>query len=284
MSTKVNNSPGVIFSGPNTPDFGNGQASQDGFNWQVGGIPGKSGSYPEDYSGPIRTSYSYISALLQKNNDSATDLGNNFPGCTNSGGNITCDTNNPAWKPLAHTIYIAHGNLTLMTSNPTPSYTFPDIKPDGRDYIFLVAGDLTISEEIHVPGNLSSDAGETVLFTAGEQSDGTGGNIIIDSSVGSLNNGIADYTPNLEGWYSADNDFTVEGASSCPDTPDNRLNVAGAIVVNAALGDGVFDNQRDLCADDATCPVFYIQERPDFTLNAPTFLQIAPRIYQEVAP
>lgn len=270
MSTKVNGTPGVIFSGPNDPDFGNGQASQNGFNWQVGGIPGGSGNWPEDYSAPIRTSYTYISGLLRKFNDTATDI-TTVGGCTNSGGNTTCNTNNAAWHPLAHTIYVANGNLTLMTTNSTPSYTFPDSK----DYIFLVAGNLTISEEIHVPGDQTTDTGSTVLFTAA-------GSIIIDSSVGT--DTIADYTPNIEGWYSADHDFTVEGASTCPATPDKKLNVAGAIVVNAAKGGGVFDNQRDLCQGDLTCPAFYIQERPDFTLNAPAFLQIAPRIYQEVAP
>jgi hypothetical protein len=55
-------------------------------------------------------------------------------------------------------------------------------------------------------------------------------------------------------------------------------------VTNAALKGGSFVNNRDLCAGDADCPVFYIQERPDFTLNAPSFLQVAPRIWREVAP
>ena len=132
----------------------------------------------------------------------------------------------------------------------------------------MVDGDLYIENNIHVL------PGYTALFSVS-------GDIHVAASVGYENettypDSSGTVNTNLEGWYSTDKSFIVEGlsgesgANKCP-TTDKRLNVAGAIVVNAALGGGSFDNtQRDLCDKDLTCPVFYIQERPDFTLNAET--------------
>jgi len=83
--------------------------------------------------------------------------------------------------------------------------------------------------------------------------------------------------------YSADGDFIIAGGNTCP-TPDLRLNLAGNIVTGAGGTGGAFKNNRDLCAGDALCPVFYVSSRPDFILNLPTLMRFADYTWQEVAP
>lgn len=255
--------PGVIYSGNAAPDFGDGQASVNPYNWQVGDIPGV-GRYPESYTpsnGIIKTSYNYLLAAATKNGLTIRDI------TSYCGGNLNdCDLPNTA-AALPNGIYRAEGDLHI-----TENTTFPA----GKNYVILVHGNLYIKNEIHVP------VGSTVIFSAGPRSNGNGGNIIINRSVGINQANVYD-SFQVEGWYSADRNFTLDGENNCP-TKDYRLNLQGAIVVNAGLNGGSFINNRDRCADDASCPVFYIEERPDFTLNAPSFLQVAPRIWREVAP
>lgn len=267
MSININGTPGIIYSGVGSTNFGSGSSSIN--KWIVGGL-----TYPEPY-GPtasenIRTSFNNIMDLTIKNGIDPTPL-TSLAGC-----NDLSNCNLPASFPGG--VYLANGDLNLKNSN----YTFSS-NSTSKNYVILVKGDLYLEGEIHVP------KGYTALFTVGNNDDGTGGNIHVASSVGTST--ITDYASSqIEGWYSADASFIIDGLSgepgknTCP-VADKRLNVAGAIVVNAALGGGEFENtQRDLCEGDLICPVFYIQERPDFTLNAPAFLQTAPRIWQEVAP
>jgi hypothetical protein len=151
-----------------------------------------------------------------------------------------------------------------MGSGTPASYTFP---ANGQ-YVILVNGDLRINTQIHVPN------GGSVLFTAS-------GNITVDTSVGEASPASSNW--DLEGYYSADKNFTIEGAKACP-IVDKRLNVAGAIVANASLGSFSFTYNRDLCAADLQCPVFSITERPDFILNSTEFLKPTRRVWQEIAP
>jgi len=235
------NSPGIIYSSGSI-SFGQGQASVN--NWYVQNSP-----FTPVTPNSIRSSYSYMTALISQNHITPIDL---TTVCANLS-NCTLPNN------LANGVYTANGSVTLRNT-----YTFPA----NKNFVFLIKGSLTINNDIHVP------TATTVLFSA-----------LNDINVGS-NVGEAQATSknsNLEGWYSAGEDFVILGGATCP-AADRRLNVAGAIVVNAELQGGSFLNQRDLCAGNLTCPVFYITERPDFTLNAPPFLQAAPRIWQEVAP
>ncbi|KKQ27943.1 MAG: hypothetical protein US43_C0025G0015, partial [Candidatus Levybacteria bacterium GW2011_GWA1_37_16] len=87
----------------------------------------------------------------------------------------------------AHGIYKAEG----LTVNE--DYTFPE----NQNFIVLVNGNLTIKAKILVP------VGSTVVFSAS-------GDINISPSVGEI-----------QGLYSADEDFTVDTASSCPGTADS---------------------------------------------------------------
>lgn len=51
----------------------------------------------------------------------------------------------------------------------------------------------------------------------------------------------------------------------------------------AGVGSFNYEN-RLLCEENLQCPSFFIQERPDFTLHAPDFLLVTPKIWQEIAP
>lgn len=244
--------PGVMFSGASSYSFGGGQASLN--NWVVGGLPPYSESYTPATPGVIKTSYNYINSLVSQNNIPIIDIATVCGG----GGLTSCTLP----SSLANGVYRANWNLTLTDA----SGTFVS----GRDYVILVDGNLNINTSIDVP------VGATAFFTADED-------IHVGANVGTPTQSTTSDTNNVEGWFSADRSFYADGANVCP-TPDLRLNVEGAIVVNASLQGGSFVNNRTLCAGDTSCPVFYVKERPDFVLNAPLFLQSTRRVWQEVAP
>lgn len=251
--------PGVVYTGVGTDSFGSGQASQNPYNWKVGGISTYSESYgPASSGSPLATSYSYVRNLAITNGTPPTNLTNAHCG---AGGTASCNLS----ATLASGIYEASGNLTLASN-----YAFPA----NRNYVILVTGNLYLNGTIDVPGTTDNPGGSTVLFSVQ-------GNIYVDPAVGTST--ITSLTPHLEGWFSTDHSFYIEGENTCP-TADNRLNMEGALIVNASLLGGSFYNLRDLCSGNSNCPVFYVKERPDFSLNAPRFIKNAPRVYKEVAP
>ncbi len=245
--------PGIVYSGVGSADLGSGQASTNPYNWNVGGINQYSESYgPASSGSPLATSYTNIKNLTISNGTPPTTM--TTAHCGASG--IASCTLSPT---LASGVYEAVGNLTLANN-----YAFPA----NRDYVILVTGNLRLNGTLDVP------VGSTVLFSVQ-------GNIYVSPNVGTAT--VTSTAPHLEGWFSTDHSFYVEGNNACP-TRDNRLNVEGAIIVNASLTGGSFYNQRDLCFQNSNCPVFYIKERPDFILNSPRFVKNAPRVYKEVAP
>lgn len=257
--------PGVIYAGAGSYSFGSGQASQDPpYGWVVGGT-----TYPDTYipttPGLIKTSYSYM--LSQASPSNLTPV--NIASYCGGGGIASCTLS----TSLPNGLYISNGDLTLTGA----SYIFPA----NKNFVILVDGKLNIQTGIQVP------IGSTAFFTA--KSD-----INVSSSVGNADyrqtcNPITHEGCNLEGYYSTDGSFYVQSLDAtgkglnCP-VADKRLNVAGSIVVNAALKGGSFVNQRDLCAGNSECPAFMIVERPDFVLNSPEFLKSPRRIWQEIAP
>jgi hypothetical protein len=257
--------PGVINTGSSDANFGAGRASVN--NWLVGGLG--SGNYPYVYNMPLsqkaRTSYDNLNYLVHQSNIQTKPL-TELPGCISSSNcQLPTDLNN-----FPSGVYTVGGPLTLTSD--TRTYTFPS----GGNYVILVNGALNVNTKIKVL------SGSFVLFS-------TSGDINVDSTVGDN----ADTTAsNLEGYYSTDKNFNVLGkgangaAVDCATgTKDLRLNVAGSIVVNAdTSNNGGFYYNRDMCADDLRCPVFTITERPDFWLNAPTFMMFPRRLWQEVAP
>ncbi len=263
--------PGLIFTGNGSAYFGQGSASLN--NWLVGGT-----NYPESFGpinqgGVVKTSYSYLQSIAKQAGIPLTDI---LPYC-GLGGLSGCDLSS---STLPNGIYITNGNLTLTGS----TYTFPS----NKNYIILIGknpdgsnGNLTIQTKLLVPN------GSTVLFSAS-------GNITVDKSIGEAAYTTACVPPtvsggvstgcSIEGIFSADQNFVVDGQNDCTIGPDLKLNVAGSIVTNAALGGGTFKNLRDLCAGNAYCPVFTVTSRPDFILNAPDFIKKASYTWQELAP
>lgn len=247
--------PGIINAGAGSYSFCPPNVCQNlssPTQWIVGGL---SDPYTYDPATPgiIKTSYSYISSIASQSTITPTSLGTTQCG---AGGIANCQLS----PTLTHGIYIANGDLTLTG----PSYTFPS----NQNYVILVKGKLFIKTQIHVP------VGSTAFFTASDD-------IHVDKSVGEAD--ITSTNPDVEGYYSTDKSFFVDGNNSCP-TVDLRLNMAGAVVVNAALGGGSFTYTRDLCGGNLSCPVFYISERPDFVLNSPFLIMDPRRVWQEIAP
>lgn len=242
--------PGLLYSGNASYDFGQGQASQEPYNWIVGGL-----TYPETYAptqigGVIKTSYAYLSARAKQGNIPLINISSY----------CTAGISNCSLSPtLPHGIYISNGSLKIASS-----YTFPS----NQNYIILVNGDLTISGRIIVP------KGSTAIFSAT-------GNIIVDKSIGEP---ASSTSSTIEGIYSSDKSFIAAGTNDCSIASDLRLNVAGNIIVNASLSGGSFQNQRDLCGGNISYPAFYISERADFILNTPEFVKQPNYTYQEIAP
>ncbi|MDO8621114.1 MAG: hypothetical protein Q7R31_02430, partial [Candidatus Levybacteria bacterium] len=237
--------PGIIFSGANSYDLGLGQASPNPYNWIVGGP-----IFPEIFvpkqTNVIQTSYAYQISTAQQNGLTPTDID---ASCSFGIGNCILSLS------LPHGLYIANGNLTLSKSGNS-GYVFGV----NQNYVILVNGDLTINRDITVPN------GSTVTFAVS-------GNIYIDKSV-----------TDIAGYYSADQGFIVLGTNNCSVASDVQLKVEGSVVVNAGQNGGTFQNQRDLCANDAFTPAVQFIERPDFIINSPQLIRFTRPIQKEVAP
>jgi len=204
-------------------------------------------TYPEVYtsSSKITTSYTYLTQKAQTAEIPEIALSS------------VCNlTNCTLPANLAHGIYTANGDVTLN------GYTFPA----NENYVFLINGNLTITGNIQIP------AGSTATFS-------TAANITVTANVGSNRTSAAS---NLDGWYVAGNSFITD--STMPATCDQRLNVGGAVVINAQGTGGTLQNNRNLCAGNALYPSFSLTPRLDFLLNAPQFVQEEQTISQELAP
>lgn len=239
--------PGIIFSGADDPVFGEGDASVN--QWVVGGL-----TYPEVFNtaaNPSSTSYQFVVDKAVQAKIKITDMSticSNLANCTLP----------PA---LPNGVYQAKGNLSLNT------FTFPS----NKNYVFLIDGDLTIL------GNLVVPNGSTAFFTAS-------GNIIIDRNVGTATNLFPLPAGQLQGIYSADSNFTIDGRRDCTAGPDKMLNVEGAIITNAFGNGGTFQMQRDLCGDNPKYPALTIRLRLDMLLNLPQFLMKQKTTFREEAP
>lgn len=148
---------------------------------------------------------------------------------------------------LSHGIYKIDGNLNINAP-----VTFGT-----GNFIILINGNLNIN------ANITVLPGSTVIFSAF--------GITVGSNV-----------TEIEGLYSADGNFTVNGAGGCPGTPDSQLNVAGSVIANAGRHGGTFVNNRNLCGNNSTLPSVTFTERPDFMLNYPSMVKQIPRSWQEL--
>lgn len=270
MCTNSNNPP-IAYSGATNPFHGTagGQASSP--NYQVGNT-----TYPETYSpvqpGVIETSYEYLTGVAASSGIDLTDPTrqlSNF--CSLSSCNLPAN--------LPDNIYVANSDVTFN------AYTFPL----GKNYVFLIKGNLTINGNILIP--TGSDAAFAVT-----------GNIYVNPTVGESS--MTSSAANIEGLYTTDQSFIINRNTTSPTcntdgTPiDLRLNIVGSVVVNATNTGGTFQNNRDFCIDDLTCPVYTTGgedgnpggTRPGagngltYILNAPLFIMHKNYFFQEVNP
>jgi hypothetical protein len=256
--------PGVMFSGVSTPSLGGTDRKVSALNWQVGGSTKETREVFTDTRNLVPTSYRFLLETAESSGITPVDLitPTNYCG---TGGIDNCTLS----STLPNGIYKSNGNLNLSSA----TYTFPAAK----NFIILVNGALTINGKILVP------IGSTAIFSVN-------GNITVNSAVGET---TADTTCNItspthagcsiEGLYSADNDFIVDGPHSCP-TADKRLNIAGTAIANAGRTGGAFVNNRSLCGGNSTNPSVSFVERPDFMLNYPSMVKLTTRVWQDVAP
>ncbi len=283
--------PGIIYSGNVDPNFGTsgGTASQP--NWVAGGA-----LYPEIYQTngvPLSTSYARIDALVDqygKRSDTTAVMNLALaPGCTNTNP-IVCNLSS-----VPSGIYYAYNPLTLTGTSQIQN---------GTNLIILVGERMengsplgintptdpntTVTpEDLTVDGKVLVADGSTLLITVA-------GNINIDPTVGEASPSTYCTAPqvtntfstgcDLEGYYSSDQNFNLNGTNNCSVGSDLRFNLGGSVVSNAKDTTGGFNFNRDLCANDANYPVFSITERPDFILNSPDFFKTQSRIWQEVTP
>lgn len=238
--------PGVIFTGNQTPSFGSGKASNA--NWLVGGT-----AYPEIYKPPndsLFSAYPNLLSIMSKSGLPIIDI-QTLPGCT-----VLSNCRLP--NNLKSGIYKANDSVKIS-----------DIKINSNsNYIFLISGSLTIASPINVPNT------STAVFS-------TSDNIIIDRSVGTTPDCIA--KNDIEGIFSADKNIVIDGINACP-ASDLQLRIGGTIIVNAGLKKGMFINNRNLCGQNSDYPAVIIKSRLDFILNLPDILRKKSLFYRELAP
>jgi len=238
-------SPGIIFTGDTTAEFGQGSSSST--DWVVGGS-----SYPEEFQDtvPLMTSTQKLRAAAERAGIEPEPL-NNLPGC----GNPTANCNLP--NNLAKGVYYYDGDIHFKQPINNSFQA-------GNTYVFLAEN----NHNIYFENNASSvvPLGALVFFAAG-------GDIVIDKDVHAVNNSCPVPGGQLQGVFSADNDIIVEGNNrNCTLGADKMLNIEGTFIANAMQGSGIFVNNRDLCGDNLTYPSITITARPDFILNIPGFM------------
>jgi hypothetical protein len=236
--------PGVVFVGDGPSSFGKGNVSSTG--WIAGGTAYPEVHMPQTSSG-IFLSYAYMAARAKQASITPIDIATI---CSLS--NCTLPANLPSG------VYKANGDISLN------AYTFSS----NKNYVFLINGNLYINGDIL----LTKGNGSSAAFSAS-------GNIFVNSNVG--NTTASSTVSNLDGFYSSDKSFIVSSQNSCP---DRRLNIAGAVIANAARGGGSFQNNRDLCGSNSQYPTISFSPRLDLLLSAPSFISHQVSVTAEEAP
>lgn len=205
-TTLWSNTPGVIYSGANSKNFGSsGLASSK--NWLVVGFPS-----PLAYSAPRNISYQGVLNTLNRNGRQAVNI--TKPLCTDS--NVGCDL-----APLltgSNNIYKLPARISYIYS-ATP----------------LANTNIIIADKkVVIKGNITLASGAFLLLVVKGEDPAVAPNplsIVVEPTV-----------TLLQGFYSADHNFDIQTQSTGPDSP---LILEGLAVANAA-GGGKFNNQRKL--------------------------------------
>lgn len=220
-------------------------------------------AYPETYKpvvpGTIRTSYAYLLSATKRAGLTQTAI-TTSPTCTDP--SVSCSLPN-----LATGVYVHEGDVQLSTLTI----------PANRNVIMLIKGNLSILGQITVPNT------STLTISVGDTTAGSAGNITIDKSIGAAPTCPAP-TGQIQGIFTADKTFTVNGIGDCTVGKDTMITIEGAVVVNASLSSGAFTNYRDLCDGNISYPGVVIKERPDFIFHAPDLIKQQNYLFREVAP
>lgn len=232
--------PGIVFTAQSSANLGAPAGAQNAKASTKGWLALNNKFNPA--RGSVRTSYTYLHDVIAKGGLPTPSV---YSGaCSGTAPNCTFNANFPA------SVYTADG----LTIPAAVDYNFTG----GRNYIFLVNGNLRIERNLIVP------IGSTVFFSVK-------GDITVASGV-----------TRIDGIYSADDNFTV-------DTGGGALNVNGSVIANAnhLTPGGTLINNRDLgggASGNAFCPSIKFSFRPDFVLNLPATVKVPNYIIQEVAP
>lgn len=188
------------------------------------------------------TSYASLNGVLSKYGISKKSL--DSYNCTGVG--TGCDL---------QSIFAANGSGAYATSTPADIYIIASNTPiPSGSYVILADGNVTVI------GDIKLDSGAFLLISSNK-------NIIIEDDV-----------TVMAGFYSADQNFTVNPAVASP----QQLVIEGFVAANAGGGSNYFSNQRQLAVQ--TTPSVRIIERPDMILRYPEYLKKPNYIWQEVAP
>jgi len=180
--------------------------------------------------------------------------------------------------PQKSGIYIINGagsGAPINLTSASGAYTVPG----NQRIVLLTSVDTDIKTSINVP--------KGSLFILATQ-----GNLTIDPKVGTV--ATDDTNTQLDGYYSAEQSIFISGNSSCPTTPDIRLNVGGALIANSVTplaqtcynssGSCSVQNNRSLCAQNNQYPALKVYSRPDFLTQLTNFYKSTTVSWQEVAP
>ena len=254
----LSNTPGIIYSGDLNPSFGLGGGSASSnppFGWTSG-----SSQYPNVFSSlgaPFSTSFSFMDGMIDK-------FG--VRGDVKALSTVCPVVSDCSLSGAASGIYYSYSDVTLKASTIQ----------NGTNIILLVGKRSVVDVtqpttpttvitpmNLNITGKVLVAVGSTLFVTVS-------GDINVDKTVGEALGTTYCTAPqganalstgcDLEGYFSTDNNFNLKGnpVGSCP-AADLRFNLGGAVVVGALGTGGTFSYAtRDMCADGATNPVFFL--------------------------
>ncbi len=219
--------PGIAYTGNTTADFGTEGGAVSTRGWLVGGS-----QYPENFTPvnpqTIRDSYNYLMDTIKQNSTPTTDL------------SVYCTPNSCALPTdLPGGIYTYTGNVNFVG---------PYTLPANANYIFAINGAVTFSG-----GSFLVPSGTIALFA-------TTGDITVAPEIGETD--PTSFAPDLMGVFVTDKSFIISRdqtktvCTASGGSNDLKLNIVGSVTVNASYTSGTFQNQRDLCSGDRTCPTY----------------------------
>ena len=262
MACPSSNTTGILFSGNTNPNYGQGTGASTS-NYQVGNF-----SFPESYNYQIpntsATSYSFVNTSLNTYTGPTTPLKNICPSLTNC-------VLSEATAGGVYTTTSGDGPVSLSISNVDGTFQLGK-----ANYVFLIGGNLTFTT------NLITQNGYSTTFISG-------GDIHVAGNVGESS--WTSTTPDLEGFFSANNNFDIDTAypagQQCQANGqplEKKLNIVGSVITNSGGTGGTIVNNRDGCLQDLSCPALTVTSNPIMILNASGVLKPPYTFWQEQNP